>query len=161
MLWSKAIQLWTAVRRRFHRQVAERLSQQQARFLTCVPQNCSGKRKNYSNSRATRGTCVEILNKSTAFQRALEFNGTQEQFKSVQQRQTRSIFKGLFKVFHRPSPVPCLWFVAGSMWLTSRTQSHSPCWGLDDKKRESLLSFFLAYFLLLIVPLATESKILG
>lgn len=78
------------------------------------------KEKNYSKNRVTCGSCVEILNLATAFRRALEFYSIQTQFKSDQQR--RHFVAFIFKGF---SPSVHLWFVAGSMWLRSRTQAHS------------------------------------
>ena len=156
MLWSKAIQPWTAVRRRFHRQVEEWLSQQQARFLTCVPQNSSTKRKNYSNSRVTRGICVEVLINLQLFEEIRNFTAHRNSSSLIKNAVWRVDIEGF-------SPSVNLWFVAGSMWLMSRTQSHSTCWGLRQnkthKKRGSLY-IYISFFLFLIVPLSTESKIL-
>ena len=132
MLWSKAIQPWTAVRRRFHRQVEEWLSQQQARFLTCVPQNSSTKRKNYSNSRVTRGICVEVLINLQLFEEIRNFTAHRNSSSLIKNAVWRVDIEGF-------SPSVNLWFVAGSMWLMSRTQSHSTCWGLRQNKTNSFI----------------------
>ena len=164
MLWSKAIQLWTAVRRRFHRQVAERLSQQRQDFSRVYLKTVQGKGK---ITPAVESLVVPALKSWINPQLFKElWNFTAHRNSSSLINNDRRVLcsrvcRGYrFVGFFTARSVPCLWFVAGSMWLTSRTQSHSPCWGLDDKKRESLLSFLFVFFLLLIVPLATESKIL-
>lgn len=116
----------------FHRQVEEWLSQQQARFLTCVPQNSSTKRKNYSNSRVTRGICAEVLINLQLFEEIRNFTAHRNSSSLIKNAVWRVDIEGF-------------WFVAGSMWLMSRTQSHSTCWGLRQnkthKKRGSLYIF--------------------
>lgn len=80
----------------FHRQVEEWLSQQQARFLTCVPQKQFNEKEKLLQQSSHSWHLRWSLNKSTAFRRDSEFYSTQEQFKSDQKRRLTRWYRGFF-----------------------------------------------------------------
>lgn len=138
MLWSKAIQHWTAVSRRFTGRSKNDCHNNRQDFSRVYLKNSSTKRENYSNSRVTRGICAEVLINLQLFEEIRNFTAHRNSSSLIKNAVWRVDIEGF-------SPSVNLWFVAGSMWLMSRTQSHSTCWGLRQnkthKKRVSLYIF--------------------